>query len=110
MEVSHAYQPGKNSKDGKINNNPVPHKWRPPMKEIGGKRSIYGKPHTQNNNSSWKLDYSLNSCLQTSGDITAAAAIASIEQKSAGAALNAIAATTKVVRFSTTIGDNVPNN
>ena len=59
----------------KLQIKPIPHEWRSPSPNELGKRVIHGRPHTYNNNGSWKPDTTPDSSL-TSEDAAAATAIA----------------------------------
>ena len=55
----------------------IPHEWRSPSPNEFGKRVIHGRPHTYNNNGSWKPDATPDSSL-TPEDAAAATAIATV--------------------------------
>ena len=114
-----AWRKGNNKlpNDGKRRKKPTPLEWRPPSPEEFGKRIIYGKPYTWNNNGSWKIDSTPDSGL-TPGDSAAAATIAvattaaitATGQKNAGAALHAATAAAKAIKFATTISNDASIN
>ena len=84
----------------------IPYEWRSPSLNELGKRIIHERPHTYNNNGSWKLDTTPDSSL-TPEDVATATAIAmSITgQKTAGAVLAAASAAATAIMLQTTIGE-----